>query len=79
MIQSVLGCLALQNTPSGLHDAATECTVNALQLIDDEPSPTQFQLANLLQQGIFGTLDACRMAMREEDSEKFVKMGIIIN
>jgi hypothetical protein len=70
LLHSIISCLGQQNTPSDLHDAATECTVNALQLIDDQPTAEQQQLARILQQGIIASLDAFRSALHEEDMEK---------
>uniref|UniRef100_A0A183CJS9 MAT1 domain-containing protein n=1 Tax=Globodera pallida TaxID=36090 RepID=A0A183CJS9_GLOPA len=73
--RSVLSLLSQPNISQQLHDAATECAVNALQLIGYEGeklvlSSEQSELAQLLQQSIFETADAFRVAMREEDSEK---------
>ncbi|KAL3091604.1 hypothetical protein niasHT_024186 [Heterodera trifolii] len=73
--RSVLSVLSQPNTSQHLHDAATECAVNALQLIDDSKvaltmSAELSEFAQLLQQSIFETADAFRLAMREEDSEK---------
>jgi len=54
-----------------LHDAATECLVNAFQLINDgNIPPQQIELARILQQGVLHTGEAFRSAVRDEDGDK---------
>lgn len=73
LIHSVIGCLTQTNVSCDLHDASTECLVNAFQLIDDKSiAPQQQKLAQVLQQGVIHTVDAFQSAIRDEDSDKYV-------
>uniref|UniRef100_A0A1I8C237 Xpo1 domain-containing protein n=1 Tax=Meloidogyne hapla TaxID=6305 RepID=A0A1I8C237_MELHA len=73
LLHSVIGCLTQEGISSDLHDAATECLVNAFQLIDDgNIPPQQLELAQILKQGVLHTADAFRSAVRDEDCDKLI-------
>lgn len=54
---------------SEVHDAARECVVNALFLVDNVNE--NVELAKLLQDGIYSTANAFNAAIAEEDQEKW--------
>nr|CAD2188545.1 unnamed protein product [Meloidogyne enterolobii] len=73
LLHSVIGCLTQNSVASDLHDAATECLVNAFQLINDgNIPPQQIELARILQQGVLHTGEAFRSAVRDEDGDKLI-------
>lgn len=54
-----------------IHEAATDCIVNALYLIENVKEHQMF--AKVLQNGIYGTLNAFTIIMsKEEQEDKYI-------
>lgn len=58
-----------------MHDAASECLVNALYLVDDFVKHEK--LALRLQSGIYETVTAFKSAIDKEDMEKYAILNIV--